>query len=162
MTKNTSPASIGRKAVLGAGAAVLAATASLSSIQAMAADHEVQMLNQGPGGAMVFEPAYIKADIGDTVTFKPTQRGGHNTKSAYVPAGAEAWDSAPDQELTVELTAEGVYVYICKPHMVMGMAGVIQVGEATDLEAATEAANKAAAAFALNKDRLTSALAQIQ
>ena len=163
MTNNTrNKAALGRKAILGAGAAVLAAAASFGTSQATAAEHVVQMLNQGPGGAMVFEPSYIKADVGDTVVFQPTQRGGHNSKSAYVPEGGPTWDSAPDTETRVELTAEGVYVYICKPHLVMGMAGVIQVGDATNLDAAKAAAEQTAGGFVMNKDRVTTALAQVQ
>ncbi len=42
---------------------------------AQAADHEVKMLNLGAKGAMVFEPDYIVAAPGDTVTFVPTQPG---------------------------------------------------------------------------------------
>ena len=167
MTHNTrtntqAKSALGRKAVLGAGAAVLAAFTALGTSQAMAAEHVVKMLNQGPGGAMVFEPAYIIAELGDVVVFEPSQRGGHNAKSVYVPEGATEWNSAPDTETRVELTAEGVYVYICNPHMVMGMAGVIQVGEAGDMDAAKAAAEKAAAGFVMNKDRLTNALAQVQ
>lgn len=147
-----------RSAIFGIAAAVgLACSANVS-----AAEHVVQMLNQGPGGTMVFEPAYLKVDVGDTVVFQPTQRGGHNSKSAYVPDGATEWSSPPDTEYKVEMTVEGVYVYVCQPHLVMGMSGVIQVGEAANLEAAKAAATTAAAGFAMNKDRLTNALAQVQ
>ena len=35
-------------------------------------DFEVNMLNQGNDGVMVFEPSVLKISVGDTVTFKPT------------------------------------------------------------------------------------------
>ena len=41
----------------------------------LAADHEVKMLDNGKGGGMVFEPGFLKAEVGDTVTFVPTNKG---------------------------------------------------------------------------------------
>lgn len=32
---------------------------------------ELQMLNKGETGAMVFEPSYLKVAVGDTITFLP-------------------------------------------------------------------------------------------
>ena len=144
------------------GAVAVVAAAGIGAGTASAAEYVVQMLNQGASGPMVFEPDFLKVNVGDTVVFQPTQRGGHNSKSAYVPNGAAAWDSPPDTEYKVEMGVEGVYVYVCQPHLIMGMAGVIQVGKAVDLEAATLAAKQAAAGFALNKDRLNTALAQVR
>ena len=143
-------------------ALTISAGAALAAAPASAAEHVVQMLNMGGEGPMVFEPAYLKVDVGDTVVFQPTQRGGHNSQSAYVPDGAATWVSPPDSEYKVEMTVEGVYVYVCQPHLVMGMSGVIQVGNATNLDAATAAAEQAAGSFAMNKDRLSKALAQVQ
>ena len=37
-----------------------------------AESHVVKMLNQGDGGVMIFEPAILKIDEGDTVTFQAT------------------------------------------------------------------------------------------
>ncbi len=55
-------------AIVGAAAvATLAAAAP-----AAARDIVVQMKNVGTGGSMVFEPAFIKAQPGDTIHFKPT------------------------------------------------------------------------------------------
>ena len=138
-----------------------AATLSVAT-PAISAEHVVEMLNQGPGGNMVFEPAFLKVDVGDTVVFKPAQPGGHNSQSTFVPDGAENWTSGPDQELKVEMTVEGVYLYVCQPHVVMGMSGVIQVGEAVNLEAAKAAAATTAGGFMMNKDRLSTALASVQ
>ena len=43
----------------------------------MAAEVEVKMLNKGTEGAMVFEPALVKVEPGDTVKFVATDKG-HN------------------------------------------------------------------------------------
>ena len=37
-----------------------------------AAEHEVEMLNKGEAGTMVFEPAFVKAEPGDVIHFVPT------------------------------------------------------------------------------------------
>ncbi len=58
-----------------AGAAVAMALVS----PAAAKDVQVKMLNKGPGGAMVFEPALAKIAPGDTVTFVDTDTG-HNAE----------------------------------------------------------------------------------
>ena len=51
---------------------LLMLTASLS---AYAANHEVKMLDNGKDGSMVFEPGYVNAKVGDTVTFKSREIG---------------------------------------------------------------------------------------
>ncbi|MEM1403037.1 MAG: plastocyanin/azurin family copper-binding protein [Pseudomonadota bacterium] len=127
-----------------------------------AEEHIIEMRNQGDDGTMVFQPAFLKVALGDTVTFEPTQKGGHNTQSTLVPEGAESWKSAYDTAISIEMTVEGVYVYVCQPHIVLGMAGVIQVGEAVNLEAAKAAAAQTSGQFAMNTDRLTNALAKIE
>jgi len=57
----------------------------------MAVDHQVQMLNKGTDGAMVFEPDFIKIAPGDTVTFVPTDKS-HNVETfkGLIPDGAAA------------------------------------------------------------------------
>ena len=137
----------------------LALLAGLAHRPGLAAEHVVHMLNTGKDGAMVFEPAYLKAAVGDTVVFKPTQKGAHNSASLLLPAGAKAWKSAPDAELKVTLDKEGVYLYACEPHKVMGMVGVLQAGKPLNLAEAKAAAAKEQAAFAMGKDRYDKALA---
>ena len=51
---------------------LLAISVFLLSIPAFAAEHEVKMLNNGAGGMMIFEPAVLKASVGDTVKFVAT------------------------------------------------------------------------------------------
>jgi len=53
------------------------ALAGLAVTPVLAADFEVHMLNKGVAGSMVFEPAFVQVQPGDTVTFIPTDKG-HN------------------------------------------------------------------------------------
>ncbi len=123
----------------------------------------IHMLNTGKdGSSMVFEPAFVRVAVGDTVVFKPTQVGGHNSASLLVPPGATAWNGAFDKETRVRIEREGVYLYACTPHKVMAMVGVIQAGKPVNLAAARDSAQKAAAGFAMNKDRFDKALAQVK
>jgi len=104
---------------------------------AFAADHEVKMLNKGSDGTpMVFEPLVVKAAPGDTVTFIPTDKS-HNSASMKdgLPDGADAWKGKTNEQITVTVNAEGVYMYQCTPHLGMGMVGAIVVGQPTNLEA---------------------------
>jgi pseudoazurin len=118
-------------------------------------EHEVKMLNSGPGGTMIFEPAVIKVSIGDTVHFKATDLA-HNSASVVgmVPDGAESWAGQMSQDISVTLNTEGVYVYQCDPHVVMAMVGVIQVGDAVNMTEIEESAENMKTSFAMNTQRL--------
>ncbi len=113
-------------------AAALAAMAVAGAAQA--ADHQVQMLNKGDKGAMVFQPDFIQAAPGDTVTFVPTDKG-HDAESikGMIPDGAEPFKGKISQELTVTLDKEGVYGVKCTPHYGMGMVALIVAGKPVNL-----------------------------
>ena len=98
---------------------------------AFAADFQVQMLNKGDDGAMVFQPGYTKIAVGDTITFVPTDKG-HNVETIkdMIPDGAEAFKGASGQEVTITFTVPGGYVVKCAPHYGMGMVALIVVGDA--------------------------------
>jgi len=104
---------------------------------ANAADHQVQMLNKGEKGSMVFVPDYIVAAPGDTVTFIPTDKS-HDAESVkgMIPEGAQPFKGKINQEITVTLEREGVYGVKCTPHYGMGMVALIVVGQPTNLEEA--------------------------
>lgn len=57
-----------------------------ASLNAYAANHEVKMLDNGKDGSMVFEPGYVNAKVGDTVTFKAANSG-HWVQSKALPDG---------------------------------------------------------------------------
>src|SRR5690606_26623269 len=109
-----------------AAAGILAALAA----PALAENIEVHMLNKGAEGAMVFEPAYIKANPGDTITFIPVDKG-HNVESikGMIPEGAEKFKSKINENYTLTVTQPGAYLVKCTPHYAMGMIALIEVGE---------------------------------
>ena len=125
-------------------------------------EHIVKMLNSGEGGQMIFEPAVIKVSVGDTIHFKATDAA-HNSVSVdgMLPAGAVSWASQLSQDISVTLDTEGVYVYQCDPHVIMAMVGVIQVGEAVNMDEIRSAASSYSANFLMNNDRLQSYLNQL-
>jgi len=141
---------------------ILAGSLVILSGTALAESHEVQMLNTGPDGVMVFEPAVLSINPGDSVTFKPTNPG-HNSESmeGMMPEGAEGWQGGMGQEVTVTFDQDGVYVYQCTPHLMMAMVGVIKVGSGSNLEAIKTAATDKKSAFMMAQDRLDGYLNQL-
>lgn len=140
-------------------AAILMAASSVT----LAAEHTVQMLNMGTAGVMVFEPAVLHVEPGDTVTFQPTNPS-HNSESvaSLIPEGGETWKGATSQPVTVTLNTEGVYVYECLPHAMMAMVGVIVVGEAVNLDEVKANAEAYGQKFVANQQRLQEYLAQVE
>lgn len=123
-----------REVMLGAvGAMALAALPA----RAAATDHQVMMLNKGKKGAMVYEPDFIVAAPGDTVTFIPTDKS-HNAESikGMIPDDATAFKGKLNEQITVTVEKEGVYGVKCMPHYGMGMVALIVVGKPVNLEQA--------------------------
>lgn len=107
------------------------AMAALMGSAAFAETIDVQMLNVGTDGErMVFEPAFVQAQPGDTIRFLASDRG-HNAEinDGMLPEGAEAFEGRINEEIEVTLDVEGVYGVICKPHYAMGMVMTIAVGD---------------------------------
>jgi pseudoazurin len=115
---------------------------AVTSLPAMAADFEVRMLNKGAAGAMVFEPALTKVAVGDTVTFVPVDKG-HNAETIpeILPAGGETFKGDLNKPVSVTFTVAGTYGIKCGPHIGMGMAALVVVGDAP-VDAVTIAAAK--------------------
>jgi pseudoazurin len=110
----------------------LAVTLALPGGAALAESYQVQMLNRGESGAMVFEPAFLHVQPGDTVVFVPTDPG-HNVASVegMVPEGVDPIESAiMGEPMPVTFTEAGLYGVECTPHFGMGMVALIEVGEA--------------------------------
>ena len=112
-----------KAALMGAVAALVLAGA------AAAAEVEVKMLDKGTEGVMVFEPALVKIEPGDTVKFVATSKG-HNAESikGMLPDGATPFVGKVNQELAVTFDKPGVYGVKCLPHYGMGMVALIVVG----------------------------------
>ena len=87
----------------------------------------------------------------------------HNSASidGMIPAGASPWAGELNRDISVTLDTEGVYVYQCDPHVVMAMIGVIQVGEAVNMNEIKEAAENLKSSFVMNADRIDSYLNQL-
>ena len=128
-----------------------------------AANYDVKMLNQGSTGVMVFEPAVLKINVGDTVTFKSIDAA-HNSASipGMIPAAASPWNGELSQDLTVSFDVAGIYGYQCTPHSMMAMVGVIEVGnDQSNMNEVKSAAQTFKSTFVMNQSRLDDYLAQI-
>ena len=125
--------------------------------------HTVKMLNQGPTGVMVFEPAVLKINIGDTVTFVATDAA-HNSASipGMLPPNATAWNGQLSRDISVTFDIPGVYGYQCTPHAMMAMVGVIQVGDdSSNLQSVKISASQFKTTFVMNQTRLDDYLSQL-
>jgi pseudoazurin len=100
----------------------------------------VHMLNQGPGGMMVYDTKVLRIKPGDSVTFAPSDMG-HNAESipGMAPGGAAPFKGQMSKPLTVTFSKPGVYGFKCLPHTGMGMVGVVVVGTPTNLAQAKAA-----------------------
>lgn len=139
----------------------IATLMGVTPFSVVAEEFHVMMLNSAADDAQhtnVFTPDILHVQLGDTVTFIPTDNG-HNTasKRGMLPEGAEPWNSPMDEEFSVTFTVEGVYGYVCVPHYEMGMVGLIIVGDGmANLEDAKDVrqAGSARSAFRALFDRL--------
>jgi pseudoazurin len=120
------------------------------------AEHLVKMLSKGENGTMVFEPAFVKAGLGDTIRFVPLDKN-HNVESikGLLPEGADRFKSKPGEEYVMTPTVAGLYGVKCAPHFAMGMVALIQVG---DVPVAVDAL-KGAKLPKMAEERLKAALA---
>lgn len=141
-------------------ALIAAATLAIATTLPAAADEvAVKMLNSGPGGMMVFDPALVRLRPGDSIKFLPTDKG-HNVETikGMAPDGAEYVKTTVGQEAVVKFDKEGVYGFKCAPHYMMGMVALVVVGDKRDnLEAAKSVQHNK-----LTQKRLDPLFAQIQ
>lgn len=96
----------------------------------LAADISIDMLNKRDDGAkMVYSEDIARIDVGDTITWLPTNKG-HNVEFI---AGPDGWEAPKKSKLGKEYAytfdTPGVYLYQCTPHKSMGMIAVVVVGE---------------------------------
>ena len=123
-----------RKAVMFATAAVLISLAGAAT----AAEVEVKMLNKGSDGtAMVFEPALVKVQPGDTVKFVATDKT-HMVESikGMMPAVAAPFVGKMNQDVVVTFDKPGAYGIKCMPHYGMGMVALLVVGTPPNMDEA--------------------------
>ncbi len=136
-----------------------AVVAGIFSFPAAAAEIEIKMLNKGADGeAMVFEPAAVKANVGDVITFVPVDKG-HDAASIkdLLPDGVAEAKGKMNEALKVTVEKEGAYVFKCTPHFGMGMVALVAVGDApSNLNAVKEGKMPKKA-----RDRLDAELAKL-
>lgn len=142
---------------------IVAFSLFLFATNVLAADHTVEMKNAGADGAMVFEPAILKVEVGDVVNFMPTDML-HNSESIaeLIPEGATGWKGDLSKKVSITIDKEGVYVYQCAPHSIMAMVGVIVAGQASNLDKVKEDSADLSKTFVLAKDRLDKYLAEVE
>ena len=103
---------------------------------------EVQMLTRDPDGGdmQVFKPKTIKAKVGDTIKFIPTDPTHQSSSIAgMLPEGARGWQGEINKEVSYVVPKPGVYGFECIPHYAAGMIGLIIV-EGEGMEANVAAA----------------------
>ena len=80
--------------------------------------------------AREFKPAIIYVQPGDIVKF--TNMTSHNSVTYLTPEGATGWGEkgkmAGGTFITPPIDTEGIYGYVCEPHIGFGMVGVVVVG----------------------------------
>ena len=106
---------------------------------------------------MVFEPPVLKINAGDTVKWVNANPG-HNSVSIdeMIPPGGSSWNGGMNEEIVVKFDVEGTYGYKCTPHYILGMVGLIIVGDSSvNLEQAKSFAVAEESKFATNKSRFS-------
>ena len=80
--------------------------------------------------AREFKPAIVYVQPGDTVKF--TNMTSHNAVTYLTPEGGIEWGEkgkmAGATFITPQIDTEGIYGYVCEPHIGFGMVGVVVVG----------------------------------
>ncbi|MDQ0326998.1 pseudoazurin [Rhodopseudomonas julia] len=105
----------------------------LASGIAHAETFEVQMLNRGEKGSMVYDPDFLRVAPGDTIRFVATTPG-HNARTiaGMAPEGAEEIKTPLGETADVVAETPGIYGLKCSPHYAMGMVMMVAVGEEAD------------------------------
>ena len=103
------------------------AAAMFMSTPAFAADLTIEMLNKdADGNKMVYSEEIARIEVGDTVTWVPTDKG-HNVEMISSPNDLK-FKSKNNKEAKITFEVPGLYLYWCTPHKGMGMIGLVVVG----------------------------------
>ena len=135
---------------------------SMAMVQAEV--YEVKMLSNLKGQSMVFEPPVITIKPGDSIKWIASNPG-HNTASIdeMLPDGASSWNGGLNEELVIKFDKEGVYGYKCTPHYILGMVGLIIVGDkSSNFDAISRTAEGIQEKFAVNKNRFSDYLDRVK
>jgi len=115
----------------------------LLAAPAHAAEMRIETLNKSGDQRFVYSPEIVRIEPGDTVVFVPTDKG-HNTVSidGMFPDGAERINIGFNKEGVVTFDRPGIYGIKCTPHVGLGMAALIVVGDAAVSDDARRAVAK--------------------
>ena len=107
----------------------MALAASIVAQPALGKTIIVQMKNAGSDTFMVFEPAFIRANVGDVVHFNPANSG-HNAQTidGMLPDGVAPSAGKMSQPFDLKISKPGLYGIKCAPHFSMGMVALIKAG----------------------------------
>ena len=85
-------------------------------------------ITMGANGSLIFDPADVTINAGDTVTFVNNMLPPHNVIVEDHPElDHEALAMLPGEEFDVTFTEAGDYTYWCAPHKGAGMIGHVHV-----------------------------------
>ena len=148
--------------------ALLLAVLIFSIGNVVAKDHKVKMINGKAPDIFIFEPAVVKSEKGDTVTWSGDAM--HNSASIkeMLPKGAKPWmgsltKKAGDKSISVKFDIEGLYGYNCTPHAMFGMVGLVVVGDpSANIKGAKTAAIKIEKKFAAGKGRFSKYFSEVK
>ena len=100
------------------------------SAPTFAADMKIEMLNKdAEGNRQVYSEEVARIDVGDTITWVPTNKG-HNIEMVASPNNMKL-RSKNNKEVQITFEEPGIYYYWCTPHKGMGMIGLVVVGDDT-------------------------------
>jgi pseudoazurin len=116
-------------------AAIILSLVCAVSYQSLGDEIEVKSLNHSSSGFFVFSPDFVRIKPGDVTNFVASDKG-HQVYSVpgMIPEGAELLDAKLNQDIKVTFTVSGVYLIACRPHMIMGMLGVVLVGDPINID----------------------------
>jgi pseudoazurin len=105
------------------------------SYQALGDEIEVRSLNRSSTGFFVFSLDFVRIKRGDAINFFATDKG-HQVYSVpgMIPEGAQPFEAKMSQDIKTTFTVPGAYVIACRPHMPMGMIGIVLVGDPTNID----------------------------
>lgn len=92
----------------------------------------IDMLNKrNDGQKMVYSQDIAKVALGDTIRWVP-KNAGHNVEFLAGPDGFDfPTKSYLNKEFSMKFDIPGVYLYVCSPHSIMGMIGLVVVDNDT-------------------------------
>tara|TARA_B100000029_G_scaffold516512_1_gene630434 strand:- start:1027 stop:1437 length:411 start_codon:yes stop_codon:yes gene_type:complete len=134
------------------------------SLDVYSEEYEIKMLSSSNGQMMVFEPPVLHIKSGDTVKWI-SKEPGHNSASIdeMMPKNANTWNGAVNEEISIKFDVEGIYGYKCTPHYILGMVGLIIVGNKdSNFQEAKNLGIEIEKKFATNKNRFTEYFSKVK